>query len=139
MDVRNVKFMLWEIMYHVNISVLIKLLQYIRYWFWPYHYANTPMQYTTIFYCCKNVHFQMNFFFLIFAENIDCEYTLEPPQRGGSNECPQSNFWSKNKKKYTPVNPSFTIYIKVGCKGVFVTRTCFGLTYDQFCIKVCFF
>ena len=34
-------------------------------------------------------------------------------------------FWSKNKKKkYTPVNPSFTI-IKVGCKGVFVTLTCF--------------
>ena len=34
-------------------------------------------------------------------------------------------FWSKNKKKkYTPVNPSF-FYIKVGCKGVFVTRTCF--------------
>ena len=24
----------------------------------------------------------------------------------------------------TPVNPSFTIYIKVGCKGVFITRTC---------------
>ena len=29
---------------------------------------------------------------LIFAENIDCGYTLEPPQRGGSNEYPQSMF-----------------------------------------------
>ena len=49
-------------------------------------------------------------FFLIFAQNIDCGYTLEPPQWGGSNEYPQSMFWSKNKKKmYTPVNPSFTI------------------------------
>ena len=48
--------------------------------------------------------------FLIFAQNIDCGYTLEPPQWGGSNEYPQSMFWSKNKKKmYTPVNPSFTI------------------------------
>ena len=29
----------------------------------------------------------------------------------GSNEYPQSMFWSKNKKiMYTPVNPSFTIY-----------------------------
>ena len=28
-----------------------------------------------------------------------CGYTLEPPQRGGSNEYPQSMFWSKNKKK----------------------------------------
>ena len=45
------------------------------------HYANTPMQYTAIFHGCKNVHFQMIFlmFFLIFAQNIDCGYTLEPP------------------------------------------------------------
>ena len=53
-----------------------------------------------------------NFFyiFLIFAQNIDCGYTLEPPQRGGSNEYPQSMFWSKNKKnKYTPPYPSFAI------------------------------
>ena len=35
---------------------------------------------------------------LIFAQNIDCGYTLEPPRRGGSNEYPQSMFWSKNKK-----------------------------------------
>ena len=49
--------------------------------------------------------------FLIFAQNIDCGYTLEPPQRGGSNEYPQSMFWSKNKKKnmYTRVNPTFSI------------------------------
>ena len=47
---------------------------------------------------------------LIFAKNIDCGYTLEPPRRGGSNENPQSMFWSKNKKnRYTPANPSFTI------------------------------
>ena len=49
---------------------------------------------------------------LIFAQNIDCGYTLEPPQpqQGGSNEYPQSMFWSKNKKiRYTPVNSNFTI------------------------------
>ena len=28
-------------------------------------------------------------FFLFFAQNIDCGYTLEPPRRGGSNEYPQ--------------------------------------------------
>ena len=46
------------------------------------HYANTSMQYTAIFHGCKNVHFQMNFFLknLIFAQNIDYGYTLEPPQ-----------------------------------------------------------
>ena len=45
------------------------------------HSANIPMQYTAIFHGCKNVNFQMKFFniFLIFAQNIDCGYTLEPP------------------------------------------------------------
>ena len=44
------------------------------------------------------------------AQNIDCGYPLEPPQRGGSNEYPQSMFLSRNKKNnVTPVNPSFTI------------------------------
>ena len=44
----------------------------------------------------------MNFFqlkvfdiFNIFAQNIDCGYTLEPPLRGGSNEYPQCMFGSK--------------------------------------------
>ena len=45
------------------------------------HYANMSMQYTAIFHGCKNDNFQMKFFdiFLIFAQNIDCGYTLEPP------------------------------------------------------------
>ena len=33
-------------------------------------------------------------------------------------------FWSKNKKKVYPCKHQF-YYIKVGCKGGFVTRTCF--------------
>ena len=77
----------------------------------PHHYANMSVQYTAIFHSCKNDNFKMKFFdiFLNFAQNIDCGYTLEPPQRGGStleppqrggsNEYPQSMFWSKNKKK----------------------------------------
>ena len=76
------------------------------------HYENTPMQYTAIFHGLKNDNFQMKNcdIFLIFAQNIDCGYTLEPPQRGGSNEYPQSMFWSKNKKNmYTRVNPTFSI------------------------------
>ena len=61
----------------------------------------------------KNENFQQkNFdiFFFIFAQNIDCGYTLEPPRRGGSNEYPQSMLWSKNKKnRFTPAYPSFAI------------------------------
>ena len=30
--------------------------------------------------------------FLVFVQNIDFGYTLEPPRRGGSNEYPQSIF-----------------------------------------------
>ena len=61
---------------------------------------------------CKNENFQWKNLdiFLIFAQNIDCGNTLEPPRRGGSNEYPQSMFWSKNKKnRYTPTYPSFAI------------------------------
>ena len=42
---------------------------------------------------------------------------LEPPHRGGSNEYPQSMFWSKNKKnRYTPTYTSFAI-LKWGSRG----------------------
>ena len=78
----------------------------------PSHYENLPMQYTEIFSFCKNkkIHRKNFDIFLIFAQNKDCGYTLEPPRRGGSNEYPQSMFWSKNKKnRYTPAYPSFAI------------------------------
>ena len=62
----------------------------------------------------------------ISAQNIDCRYSLEPPRRGGSNEYPQSMFFRKIRKiMYTPVNPSFTILIKVGFKGVKIYRRVF--------------
>ena len=59
--------------------------------------------------------------FHISAQNIDCGYSLGPPQRGGSNEYAQSMFWTEIRKiMYTPVNPSFTtcMYIKMGFTGV---------------------
>ena len=65
--------------------------------------------------------------FLIFAQNIDCGYTLEPPRRGGSNEYPQSMFWSKNKY---PCEPQFC-YIKVGFEGVHISRTTYHIPYMQ--------
>ena len=36
--------------------------------------------------------------FHISAQNIDCEYSLEPYRRGSSNEYPQSMFLSRNMK-----------------------------------------
>ena len=52
------------------------------------------------------------------AQNIDYGYSLEPPDRGGSNKYPQSMFLSRNKKNNVyPYKPQF-YYIKVGFKGV---------------------
>ena len=70
-----------------------------------------PMQYGDFFQKQKlKISLEKIDIFLIFAQNIDCGYTLEPPRRGGSNEYPQSMFCSKNKKNmYTPANPSFSI------------------------------
>ena len=46
-------------------------------------YENTPMLYTAIFHGCKKDHFQIKKCdnFLIFAQNIDRGYSLEPPHR----------------------------------------------------------
>ena len=66
------------------------------------------MQYTEIFLALKTENFQLKIFdiFVIFAQKIDSGYTLET----GSNEYPQSMFWSKNyKNRYTPAYPSFVI------------------------------
>ena len=56
--------------------------------------------------------------FHIFAQNIDCRYSLEPPRRGGSYEYQQSRFLSRNKKNNVYLcKPQFYL-LKVGFKGV---------------------
>ena len=78
------------------------------------------MQYTAIFHGCKNVHFQMKIFNMFFLfQNIDCGYS-EAVLASTQNLC----FGAKIRNKVYPCEPQF-YYIKVGCKGVFVTRTCF--------------
>ena len=54
------------------------------------HYENLPMQCTEIFSAVKIENFirkipMKNFDIFIFAQNIDCGYTLEPSRQGGSN------------------------------------------------------
>ena len=68
----------------------------------------------------KNENFQTknSDIFHISAPNTDCGYSLEPPQRGSSNEYPQSMFLNGNKKNNVyPCKPQFN-YLKVGFKGV---------------------
>ena len=79
------------------------------------HYENMPIQ--TPENCTtkdKKKHFFSNKktsdIFHISAQNIACEYSLEPPRRGGSNEYHNLCFSAKIRKiMYTPVNLSFTI------------------------------
>ena len=59
--------------------------------------------------------------FLIFAQNIDCGYTLEPPRRGGSNKYPQSMFWSKIRKICIPLHTPVLLYKSGVQKGIHYT------------------
>ena len=58
--------------------------------------------------------------FLTFAQNIDRGYITEAVLTSTNNLC----FGSNIRKNVYPCKPQF-YYIKVGCKGVFITRTCF--------------
>ena len=82
------------------------------------------MQYTAKFHGCKNVHFQMNFFifflFLLKTLIVGTRWNrlIEAVLTSTHNLC----FGAKIRKKVYPCKPWF-YYIKVGCKGVFVTQT----------------
>ena len=85
-----------------------------------YHYENTPIQKNRKFHFqkLKIFRYKNSVIFHISAQNIDCEYSLEPPRRGGSNGYPQSMFLSRNvKNNVYPCKPQF-YYIKGGFKGV---------------------
>ena len=56
--------------------------------------------------------------FLFLLRNVDCGY-IEAVLMSTHNLC----FRAKIRKKY-PCTPQFH-YIKVGCKGVYITRTCY--------------
>ena len=101
------------------------------------------MQYAAIFKCAENDHFscfgfksgiclliapvpvhcfsitfiddKILIFFIIFAQNIDFGYTLEPPHTSTHYLCFRAN-------KYTPLNPSFTLLEWGRCEGVLITR-----------------
>ena len=87
------------------------------------------MQYTEIFLALKIENFQLKKFdiFLIFAQNIDCGYSLEPPLAEAvltstHNLC----FGAKIRKIGIPLNTPVLLYKSgVGFNGVYITRTCF--------------
>ena len=62
------------------------------------------------FYIVKLWFTGVNIIFLISAQNIDCGYRLEPPRRGGSNECPQSMFWAEIWKIFEFLSKNFQFF-----------------------------
>ena len=84
-------------------------------------------KYTENFTTKKHENFQIknSDSFQISGQNIDCGYSLEPPQWGNSNEYPQYLLLSRNKKNNVyPCKLQF-YYIKVGFKGVKIIQACF--------------
>ena len=74
------------------------------------------------FLALKTESFQLKNFdiFLLFAQNMDCGYTLEPVLTSTHNLM----FGAKIREIGIPLQtPVF--YIKVGFKGVYMSRTCF--------------
>ena len=60
-----------------------------------FHHENIPIYFDPLkphFYIVKLGFTGVFIIFLISAQTIDCGYSLEPPHRGGSNECPHSMF-----------------------------------------------
>ena len=73
------------------------------------HYENWPMQYTEIFKVVKmKKKFQQKNFdiFLIFAQNIDCGYTLEAVLTSTHNLC----FGAKIRKIGIPLHTPVMLY-----------------------------
>ena len=105
----------------LNIYVL-KVLEFL---FWSVDVISVSIMKTCLFkyietFTTKNRKFSDNNsdIFHISARNIDCVYSLEPPRPGGSNDYPQSMFFSRNKKNNVyPCKPQF-YYIKVEFKVV---------------------
>ena len=54
-----------------------------------------PIQIYWNFYHPKKIQMKTSDIFYISAQNMDWGYALEPPRRGGSNEYPQSMFWTE--------------------------------------------
>ena len=90
------------------------------------HYENLPMQYTEIFSAVKTENFTRKKLDIsyIFAQNLHCGYTLEPPHRGGLTSTHNVCFGSKIRKLGIPLETPVVPY-KIGVQGLYITRTCF--------------
>ena len=78
---------MWELSF---LYVILRLIIFYITKTCPYSNILKILQPKTEYFQIKNSDI-----FHISAQNIDCEYSLEPPRRGSSNEYPQSMFLAK--------------------------------------------
>ena len=76
------------------------------------------------------------YIFQIYAQNIDCGYSLEPPRQGGSNQYPQSMFLNRNKKNNLYPCKSQFYYMKVGFKGMITQYIHFSCVHNTLVLTV---
>ena len=82
------------------------------------------MQYTAIFHGCKMLLFRFFFiFFLFLLKTLIVGTRLNRLSEAVLTSTHNLCFEAKIRKNVYPCKPQI-YYIKVGCKGVFVTRTC---------------
>ena len=62
-----------------------------------HHYKNIQFQYIEYLIDLLKLKKKKKDILLVFSQNIDCGYNLEPPRRGISNEYLQSMFWTKKR------------------------------------------
>ena len=114
---------------------------------WVYSAVNYPWWMSMLFHrraCCglaplfrfsaKKFHV-----FLIFAQNIDCGYTLEPPRRGGSKAVLTSThnlcFGAKIRKIGIPLHTPVLLYTSGIQGGIHYTRHVLVMIVTVFAVR----
>ena len=75
-------------------------------------------------YLLKFGYAEVNLFFLFLFQNIDCGYSLEPPQRGGSNVYPQSIWFEQKKKKKKKEKNIFSLFFTENSQFLQIKKIC---------------
>ena len=87
------------VLFPIFCLAIVSYVQCSKYVYWQVYITKTCLYYfeplKPHFYIVKLGFTRVYIIFLISAHNIDCRYLLEPPRRGGSNEYPQSMFWTE--------------------------------------------
>ena len=98
-EINRFLFGQWVVIFYLYVTCLLQVTEVFK----IYHYENLPMQYTEIFKVVKNENFSRMFFFFFLYFSYFC---------------------SKHRLWVHPCIPQF-YYIKVGYKGVYISRICF--------------